>query len=153
MELVGNQNPGSDYVSGAREGERGGSQEDVRGSANARRAIEKSRYGRVIEVKEVRGDDSIQHFFPTGIGSNFRVPKGMMAVEISQNDEISGGGKSGGRKGVVSAVRRRRAKGENKHLVRTPFAGSCFITLVISAVVVHLAIAILIAMDYLLVTK
>ena len=32
-----------------------------------------------------------------------------MAIEILQNEEISGGGKSEGRKGVGSAIRRRRA--------------------------------------------
>ena len=73
--------------------------------------MEKSRYDRIIEVKEVGGNDPIQHFLLTGFGSTFCVPKKMIAVEISQSDEISGGGKSGGRKGVVSAVRRRKAKG------------------------------------------
>ena len=29
-----------------------------------------------------------------------------MAVEVPQNEEISGGGKNGGRKGVGSAIRR-----------------------------------------------
>ena len=32
-----------------------------------------------------------------------------MAIELPQNEEISGGGKDGGRKGVGSAIRRRRA--------------------------------------------
>ena len=32
-----------------------------------------------------------------------------MAVEVHQNEEICGGGKNGGRKGVGSAIRRRRA--------------------------------------------
>ena len=32
-----------------------------------------------------------------------------MAIEVPQNEEISGGGKNGGRKGVVSAIRRRGA--------------------------------------------
>ena len=31
-----------------------------------------------------------------------------MAIEVSQNEEISGGGKNQGRKGVGPAVRRRR---------------------------------------------
>ena len=30
-----------------------------------------------------------------------------MAIEVPQNEEISGGGKSGGRKGVGSAISRR----------------------------------------------
>ena len=32
-----------------------------------------------------------------------------MAIEFPQNEEISGGGKNGGRKGVGSAIRRRGA--------------------------------------------
>ena len=32
-----------------------------------------------------------------------------MAVEVSQKEKISGGGKNGGRKGVGSTIRRRRA--------------------------------------------
>ena len=32
-----------------------------------------------------------------------------MAIEVAKNEEISGGGKGGGRKGVGSAIRRRRA--------------------------------------------
>ena len=33
-----------------------------------------------------------------------------MAIEVSQNEEISGEGKNGGRKEVGSAIRQRRAK-------------------------------------------
>ena len=32
-----------------------------------------------------------------------------MAIEVPQNEEISGGGKDGGRKEVGSAIRRRKA--------------------------------------------
>ena len=32
-----------------------------------------------------------------------------MAIEVPQNEEFFGGGKNGGRKGVGSAIRRRRA--------------------------------------------
>ena len=39
------------------------------------------------------------------VGSTSRVPEGVMAVEVPQNEEISGG-KNGGRKGVGSAIRR-----------------------------------------------
>ena len=35
-----------------------------------------------------------------------------MAVEVSQNKEISGGEKNGGRKGVGSTMRRRRTNRE-----------------------------------------
>ena len=33
-----------------------------------------------------------------------------MAIEVPQNEELSGGGKNGGRKGVSSAIRWRGAK-------------------------------------------
>ena len=39
-----------------------------------------------------------------------------MAVEVPQNEEISGGGKNGGRKGVGSAIRRRRANRGGIHI-------------------------------------
>ena len=32
-----------------------------------------------------------------------------MAIEVSHNNEIFGGGKNGGRKGIGSAIRRKRA--------------------------------------------
>ena len=39
-----------------------------------------------------------------------------MAIEVSQNEEISGGGKNGRRKGVGSAIRWRGAnRGERTH--------------------------------------
>ena len=48
-----------------------------------------------------------------------------MAIEVPQNEEISGGGKNGGRKGVGSAMRQRRAnmesinnKNESEELLR-----------------------------------
>ena len=34
-----------------------------------------------------------------------------MAIEVSQNEKISGGGKNGGKKRVISAIRRRGANG------------------------------------------
>ena len=36
----------------------------------------------------------------------------MMSVEVSENEEISGGGKYVGRKGLSSAIHRRRANRE-----------------------------------------
>ena len=39
-----------------------------------------------------------------------------MAIEVPQNEEISGGRKSGGRKGVGSAIRRRRANRGSIHI-------------------------------------
>ena len=70
--------------------------------------MEKSRYVRVIQRAEVRGDDPSKYFLPTGVKSNFLKPEGVMAIEVPQNKEISGGAKNGGREGVGSAIRRRR---------------------------------------------
>ena len=41
------------------------------------------------------------------------IPRGVMAIEVPQKEEISGGGKNGGRKGVGSAICRRRANRES----------------------------------------
>ena len=70
--------------------------------------MEKSGYISVIEGDEVKRDDTIEYFLTTGIRSTFWVPDGVMAIEVPQNERISGGGKNGGRKGVNSAIRRRR---------------------------------------------
>ena len=69
--------------------------------------MEKSRYVRVIERKEARGDNPIIYFLTTEIGSNFRVPEGVMAVEVPQNKEIFGGEK----KSVLHSVREERIGG------------------------------------------
>ena len=55
----------------ARESERGGSKGDVRGGGTSRATMEKSRYVRVIEGEEVRGDGPIKYFLPTGVESTF----------------------------------------------------------------------------------
>ena len=39
-----------------------------------------------------------------------------MAIEVAQNEEISGGGKNGGRKRVGSAIRWRRANEGSVHI-------------------------------------
>ena len=39
-----------------------------------------------------------------------------MAVEVPQNEEISGGGKNGGRKGIGSAIDRGRANSGGIHI-------------------------------------
>ena len=39
-----------------------------------------------------------------------------MAIEVPQNEEISGEGKNGGRKGVGSAIRRKRANKGSVHI-------------------------------------
>ena len=63
--------------------------------------MEKSRYVRVIEG-EIRGDDPIKYFLPTGVRGTFRVQEEVMAIEVLQNEKISEGGKDGER-GVGSA--------------------------------------------------
>ena len=46
---------------------------------------------------------------------------GVMAVEVHQNEKISDGGKDGGRRGVGSAIRRRRAiKGSIPYILVLP---------------------------------
>ena len=69
--------------------------------------MKKSRYVRIIVGEEVRKDDSIEYVLLTGVRSTFRVPEGLMAIEVLQNEEIFGGGKNGGRKGLSSAIRKR----------------------------------------------
>ena len=66
--------------------------------------MEKSGCVRVIEGEEVR-DDPVEYFLPSGVVSASRVPEGVMAIEVPQNEEISGGGKNGGREGIGSAIR------------------------------------------------
>ena len=67
-ELVINQNPSSEAPTRSK---RRGSKGDVRGAAIARGVMEKSRFVRVIEWEEVRGDDPIEYFLLAGIGSTF----------------------------------------------------------------------------------
>ena len=70
---------------------------------------EKNRYVTAIKGEEVRGDDSIEYFFPTGVRSTFAVSKRVMAVEVPQDEEVSARRKNGERKEVGSAIRRKRA--------------------------------------------
>ena len=65
----------------------------------ARGVMEKGGCVRVIEG-EVRRDNPVKYFLPAGVGSTSWVPEGMMAIEVPQNEEISGGGK----KGIGSAI-------------------------------------------------
>ena len=75
--------------------------------------MEKSRYVKVIEDEEVRGDDPIEYFLPAWVGSTFRAPEGIMTIEVLQNKEISRGGKNGGRKEIGSAICRSRSNRES----------------------------------------
>ena len=71
--------------------------------------MEKSRHSRAIQGEEIRRNNQSKTFSPTGVASIFSVPEGVMAIEVPQNEEISGGEKNGGRKGVGFAIRRRRS--------------------------------------------
>ena len=93
------------HLPGAKNGKKGGSKENVRRGATARGAMEKGGCVRVIEREEVRGDDPIEHFLPVAVGCTSGVPERVMAFEVPQNEEISGGGKNGERNGVGSAIR------------------------------------------------
>ena len=66
--------------------------------------MEKGGCVRVIEGEEVRRDDPVKYFLPAGVGGTYRVPEGVMAIEVPKNEEISSGVKDGGRKGVGSAI-------------------------------------------------
>ena len=92
------------HLPGAGKSKRRGSNGDVRGGATARGAMEKSRCVRVIEGEEVRRNDPVKYFLPTGVGGTSLSPIGGDAIEVPQNEEISGGGKNGGRKGVDSVI-------------------------------------------------
>ena len=67
--------------------------------------MEKSWCVRVIEGEEVKRNDPVENFLLAGVGSTSGVPEGVMAIEVPQNEEISGGGKDGGREGIGSAIR------------------------------------------------
>ena len=56
------------HLPGAREGERGGRKENVRGGATAREAVGMGRYVWVIEGEEVRRNDPVEYFLLTGVG-------------------------------------------------------------------------------------
>ena len=94
------------HLPGARKSKRRGNKGNVRGGATARGALEKGGCVRVIEGGEIRRDNLVEYFLPAGIGSTSSVPEGVMAVEVPQNQEISGGGKNGERKEVGSVIRR-----------------------------------------------
>ena len=53
-----------EHLPGAKEGKRGGNKGNIRGGM-----MVKSRYIRIIEEEEVRGDDPIEYFLLTEVGS------------------------------------------------------------------------------------
>ena len=84
------------HLPGARKSKRGGSKGNVRGGAIARGAMEKSGCVRVFEAEEVRRDHPVR-----GDWKYLFSPRGVMTIEVPQNEEISGGGKNGGEKKSV----------------------------------------------------
>ena len=92
------------HLPGAKKGKRRGNKGDVRRGATARGVMEKGGCVRVIKGEEVRRDNPVKYFLPAGVGSTSGVPEGVMAIEVSHNEEISGGGKNKGRKGIDSAI-------------------------------------------------
>ena len=68
-------------------------QGDVRRRVTTREVIEKSRYIKIREEKEVREDEPIEYVLSTGVGSIFCVPERVLAVEVPQNEVIFGGEK------------------------------------------------------------
>ena len=78
------------------------------------------RWRRVSVSGSLRGRRSeemipIKYFLPAWVGSISCVPESVMAIEVPQNEEISGGGKNGGTKGVGSAIRRKEANRGHRH--------------------------------------
>ena len=64
--MVGSQNSGSEAPPRSK---KGGSKGDVRRGATASEAMEKGGCVKIIEGEEVRGDDPVKYFLPTGVGS------------------------------------------------------------------------------------
>ena len=86
------------HLPGARKGKRSGSKEDVRKGATEKGGCVRSLRGR-------RSEEMTQSNTSSPWRSKYLWnPEGMMAIEVPQNEEISGGGKNGGRKGVGSAI-------------------------------------------------
>ena len=82
------------HLSGARKGKSRRSKGDVRRGATARGALEKSGCVRVIEGEEVRRNDPVEYFLPAGSKVPLESRRWVMASEVPQNEEISGGGKN-----------------------------------------------------------
>ena len=56
---------------------------------------------RVIEGEEVRGDDPVEYFFPTGVGSDSSVLKEVMAIEVIRMKRFLEEGRIKGEKELV----------------------------------------------------
>ena len=71
---------------------------------------------RVMKGNKVRGDDPIKYFLPMGVRTTHflptGVPEGVMAIEVLQNEEISGGRRNrGGKESALLSVEKERIGG------------------------------------------
>ena len=71
---------------------------------------------RLPEEQWIRGDDPTKSSSPKGSEVSFEFQRGVMTIEIPQNEEISVGKKDRWRKGVDSAIRQRRANRGSIHI-------------------------------------
>ena len=69
------------------------------------------------EVKRAAAEERDEYSSAEGQWESmyFMSPRGAMAIEVFQNEEIFGGGKNGGRKGVGSVSHRKGANGGHAH--------------------------------------
>ena len=83
--------------------------------------LPEERWRRVSVSESLRGRES-EEMTQSNISCSWgsEVPlefqRGVMAIEVPQNEEISGGGKNGGRKGISSAIRWRGANRGDVHI-------------------------------------
>ena len=114
--MVGDQNPAPEAPPRNKNGQERSKQRKCQGKSDCQRSDVEGSCVRVIEEEEVRGNDPVECFLPTGVGSTSLVPEGVMAIEVPKDEEISGGGKNGGRKEVDSAIHMRRANRGSIHI-------------------------------------
>ena len=108
--MVGGQNPGPEAPSRNQKGQERREQRRCQGRSDCWRSGEKGKYVRIIEGEE---DMNINQSNTSHGGRKYLLsPRGVMAIEVPQNEKISLGGKNGGRKGVGSAIQWRRANRE-----------------------------------------
>ena len=107
-ELVGGQNQGPEAPPRSKTEQERREERICQERSNVERWVCQGHSGR-----EVRRDDPVEYFLPTAGGSTSRVPEGVMAIEVPQNEEVCG--KRNGRKGVDSAIHWRRANRGHTH--------------------------------------
>ena len=88
------------HLPGAGKGERGWSKGNVRGGATAKGAIEKSRYCASGSLRGRRSEEmtEFEYFLPTEVGSTFRVPEGVMAIQVPRMKRFLEEGRMDGEK-------------------------------------------------------